>query len=282
MAFPVVESTSEYADAWNPANQHTFSLPSGIQTDDVILVLVKTHDSATVTIAGFTEIAHHKFSRVADGTEGSDVTVVSTMTHRASIVGYRISGADTSEAVEIAEAELSSSSPEVVASWGSRDNLFVAVLATDAGDQTVSPPSNYSNVLTSGDSSSATTRNRIWSAHRQLAAASDTPGAWTVNSGTLNFERAYTLVVAGPQQSLAAPVVSIDSTTNPTGPDTNDGQADVSWGAVTGAATYRVELASGLDATTGFSVVEESHASTSITLTGLDEGDWTVGVTAKP
>ena len=88
-------------------------------------------------------------------------------------------------------------------------------------------------------------------------------------------------VAAGASQ-LDTPNVTVDATTNPTSAIAEDGTADVSWPAITGAGSYRVELASGLNATTGFSVIQESHASTSIQLTGLDEGDWTVGVTAKP
>ena len=81
---------------------------------------------------------------------------------------------------------------------------------------------------------------------------------------------------------LDTPNVTVDATTNPATAISEDGTADVSWPAITGAGSYRVELASGLNATTGFAVVQESHATTSIQLTGLGEGGRTVGVTAKP
>ena len=81
---------------------------------------------------------------------------------------------------------------------------------------------------------------------------------------------------------LDTPVVTIDAQSNPTTVGGTDGTADASWPAITGAATYRVEIADGLNATEGFTVLEEDHATTSYQATGLGDGEYTLGVTAKP
>ena len=116
-----------------------------------------------------------------------------------------------------------------------------------------------------------------------VAGASGTyNGNWTWTTATTAQAALVAVYEDAGTAQLDTPVVTVDATTNPSSAIAEDGTADVSWPAITGAGSYRVELASGLNATTGFTVVEESHATTSIQLTGLGEGDRTVGVTAKP
>ena len=81
---------------------------------------------------------------------------------------------------------------------------------------------------------------------------------------------------------LDTPVVTIDAQSNPTTVGGTDGTADASWPAVSEASTYRVEIAEGENATEGFTVLEEDHATTSYQATGLNAGPRTIGVTAKP
>ena len=129
----------------------------------------------------------------------------------------------------------------------------------------------------------ATWGRSVAAAHKMVTddAAHAPTWSWTTDVTARSAGQMAFPVAAGASQ-LDTPNVTVDATTNPTTAEANDGTADVSWGAITGASAYRVELAPGLDATTGFDVVEENHATTSIQLTGLGEGDFTVGVTAKP
>jgi len=103
---------------------------------------------------------------------------------------------------------------------------------------------------------------------------------------------------------LGTPVVTIDGITPPTGESTPDGSVSLSWQAVDGAESYRIELAEdyqpdspgSVSATedegevtitwtpppeSGFELIEENLVSTSFTISNLLVGEYTVSVIAK-
>jgi hypothetical protein len=80
---------------------------------------------------------------------------------------------------------------------------------------------------------------------------------------------------------LATPVVNLDSSTNATTTGGTDGTATVSWSAIAHASAYKVELAAGADATSGFTT-KSSAATSPYTVTGLAAGAYTIAVTATP
>jgi hypothetical protein len=80
---------------------------------------------------------------------------------------------------------------------------------------------------------------------------------------------------------LDTPVVTVDSTSNPTTEGGVDGSITVSWPAVTGAGTYTAEIADGHNATTGFTV-DDAAATSPHTYNGLGAGQYTVAITAVP
>ena len=78
---------------------------------------------------------------------------------------------------------------------------------------------------------------------------------------------------------LDTPVVTVTSTTVPTVAN-NDGEIQVSWPAVTDAASYEAGIATGHDQTAGF--VTTSAVTSPHTFTGLAAGDYTVAIRAIP
>lgn len=82
-------------------------------------------------------------------------------------------------------------------------------------------------------------------------------------------------------EALDAPVVSNVVAINPTTVGGTDGSITLTWGAVTDADRYEVEIADGLDATTGF-VVDDSDATSPHSITGLEAGPYTWSVRAYP
>jgi len=197
MAFPVVETTATYES--EAASSHDVPLPASIASGDLLLMFF-TIPAADITSgpSGWTGMAGNvarasTFYREADGTEGASATVTLSGGVRAAAITYRISGADSNPESTISAVE-TSNPPEVTASWGIADNLYFVHLGTQAGDQSVTAPTGYGSTLTAGQTSSATSRCRLWVARRELSAASDDPATWTLNSGTL-YPYAATVVV---------------------------------------------------------------------------------------
>lgn len=80
---------------------------------------------------------------------------------------------------------------------------------------------------------------------------------------------------------LATPVPVLGTKTNVTVPGGSDGTQQISWPAVANAGSYKVEIAPGAAATTGF-VVKSTTAVSPYTVTGLAAGTYTIAVTAVP
>jgi hypothetical protein len=112
-------------------------------------------------------------------------------------------------------------------------------------------------------------------------------GAGTVGTGNWVSDQAFLraiswLLVLDPAATpLTTPVVNAVPA-SPTTPGGTDGSIAVSWGAISGAVRYSVEIATGLSATTGFTVVDSAVTGTTKNITGKAAGDYTVGVTAFP
>lgn len=106
------------------------------------------------------------------------------------------------------------------------------------------------------------------------------PRNFTDGSGLTGVTNRITVAMALPA-ALSAPVVSDVVVINPTTVGGTDGSITLTWGAVTDADRYEVEIADGLDATTGF-VVDDSDATSPHSITGLEAGPYTWSVRAYP
>jgi hypothetical protein len=125
----------------------------------------------------------------ADGTEGGvSVSLTLSATGELAYQAVAITGVDTTTAPEIAtSATGNSTSPNSTAitpSWGSADTLFISLLGinTSSGSPTVSAyPTNYTGNNSNITEGSLSGVGVAW-ATRELAAATDDPGAWTLTA----------------------------------------------------------------------------------------------------
>ena len=197
-AFPQVVG-SQLSSRASAEIDDSVTLPASVASGDLIIVFHYSDSGLTRTFPSpWVEIKDAACSGpscnigvgylIASGGETS-VTVTKSGAERFSAIAVRISAASWHGVTppEISTgASGSSANPgpdAVTASWGSADNLFIAAMAwddSDGGDTVSAYPTNYTgNQITSANVSSA---GRGAIASRELAAASDDPGTFTIPS----------------------------------------------------------------------------------------------------
>lgn len=206
-----IATTNTYSNAV-AATSHPVDLPSGITAGDLLLVFFSSHNTASVTTpSGWTALiskinsdAFYVFAKIADGSEGSTVSVVIPSTRVAAAVSYRITGARngvTSSEIAVSSAVDASTAtpdpPSLTPSWGSSENLWIALTFTiDATFTFSSYPTNYSlgqnNVIVGSGSAGS----GLSVAARLFTATSEDPGVFT--TVTARNRSTYTLAVRGP------------------------------------------------------------------------------------
>ena len=136
MAFPVVEAGSNGRNE-SSATTHSVTLPAGVAAGDLLLIFFATrYDTAITGPAGWTQVFQPVystycriacFSIIASGGE-TLASVTTAGNTRTGFVCYRISGASGN--VEFGSAVFQTGSHDVApvtASWGVKDNLFLAM-----------------------------------------------------------------------------------------------------------------------------------------------------------
>jgi hypothetical protein len=194
----------------NTANtNHTVNLPSGIQSGNLLIVIFGFDGGTNQTITwpiGWTSFFRSDRSTVvgvaaayrqADGSEGSTITVQTSANTRSSHNSYRITGAadPATRPPESAASNGNSTTPNppsLTPTGGAKNYLWIALETNNDGTITITAyPANYSGgIQANGDLNASTTG----SAARQLNAASEDPGTFTI-TGTGIAWAAGTLVV---------------------------------------------------------------------------------------
>jgi len=191
MAFPTVNSTNTSQINSNTGS-HTVSLPGTVNAGELLLVFFATDGDNTTT---FPPVVWNKiFSvdnstdahlsiayKIADGTEGgTTISVTTTSSERSSHASYAIqshgSSTNTPEQSTGNTGASNSADPDsVTASWGSDDNLFIAVAGGDGNSSGVSAYPYADNNITIGNSNN----NGCW-----IGVCSDEIASDTANPGT--------------------------------------------------------------------------------------------------
>jgi len=201
MAYPQVGSVNGgYNDT--ASTQHTVNLPSGIAAGDLLLVFFTLYCTGGANYgvsfpSGWTVQYDQLYSnyergvlykRIADGTEGSTITVSSTGSAKSAHTSYRIasSGSQGYTLNRVASAVGSGSNtstpnpPSLSPAWGSDETLWFAVTHTRGNVTVSSYPTGYSNgrndVGASSDSAG------IGTARRELTASSEDPGTFSLSA----------------------------------------------------------------------------------------------------
>lgn len=162
MAFPTIQATNE-SSTNTAGTSHTVSLPSGIQSNDLVIIcLDKGSTAATVDAhADWTELLDENAGnglyiayRYCNGLEGATTTLTTSGSTRSAEITFRISGAQNPAvtAPQIATTgtgtSLTPDPPSISPSGGTQDYLFIALAGMageEADDDTWgnSPPTNY-------------------------------------------------------------------------------------------------------------------------------------------
>jgi hypothetical protein len=201
MAFPTVAAVSN--NAFTNDATPTLTLPTGIVSGSLVIVVVSTNVATTTTWpAGWNDIFD-----TADGSGASQLTIaykfcdgteVDVTPSLDSAGGsedghyrcFRIEGHHASTPPEVSAAAQSPSSSDtapdsanLTPSWGSADTLWFTLYGWDNGlnNRTISVfPTNYT---TNTFDQSGAQGCGLGGAYRELAAASEDPGAATLSAG---------------------------------------------------------------------------------------------------
>lgn len=213
MAFPTVQSTSSGNN--NASTSHSVTMPSGLTSGDLILVVWCNHESfapATVTPpAGYTkhqelsnnnELSAAIMSKVSDGTEGASQTFTLPSSETAAYVVYRITGHNSAvEATINNNGGLPGSPGEVMTwpvtaltpTWGAADTLWIVSLHNEghnnAPGRTVS--TNYQNLIRIPVTGALSNQAQVATGRRENNTATESPDNCTTVSNT----RALTTLV---------------------------------------------------------------------------------------
>lgn len=184
---------------------HNVSLPSGIEAGNLLLVVFSGYCSSGIpTITWPADwINLDKFAestrasgvayKIASGTEASTITVTTAVASYSAHHAFRVVRGIPEISSRASGATANPNSPSLSPSWGSPEytTWFSVFAAGDTNDRTLSSyPANYTN----GQFTKTDTYNAyVGSARRELEAASEDPGAFTL-SGTAGWS-AWTIAV---------------------------------------------------------------------------------------
>lgn len=193
------------------------TMPATVDSGDLLLAFVHVRNAGTWTKpSGWTEIPKigggnlsqtgggtvgkfDGFYKIADGTEDSTTP---TWTASTGTTGQwqviRVTswhGTTPPEGTTASGDATNANPPSASPSWGSDDNLWLALAGNSATGETTgftAAPTDYGSLQSNGTSSGGSTCN-LASATRQLAASSDDPGTFTPSSN--RFWAAATVAV---------------------------------------------------------------------------------------
>jgi hypothetical protein len=205
MAFPQVASITQTAFS-SGSTTHNVNMPATVSSGDLLLLIFGARTNPAITTpSGYDLISSGQaagpaagcfsgvYARIADGTEGGGSLSVSiSLSRQAAAQVYRITGAyATTAGVEAAFANVSPSSnpnpPNLAPSFGGEDILWLAVAcAADDDEVATAAPTNYTDLTQIASGGGANLGVSVISARRQLNAASEDPGTFTLNEGGNN------------------------------------------------------------------------------------------------
>lgn len=224
MAFPSVRSTAT-TNGTTASATPVVNLPATIRAGDVLLAIVRVAASGAIGWpAGWNELFDDASDaaaadqaamawRKADGTEGATITLSSGNGKFAACVRAVQDAADPNiQPPEFATLAIGTSTApnpgSLTPTGGAKDYLWMWVGCWE-GEQTSPPagnPTNYSSPsgANSGTGGTVDTNVRVATAIRQLNAASEDPGSWTIS---VSDDWTATVVAFHPAEVVPAPLV---------------------------------------------------------------------------
>jgi hypothetical protein len=236
MAFPQVAGTSTGTGASGAGMLIT--LPAGVTAGDRLVVIagwdLTIGDAATMGLTGSGWSKRREdlssaniaavYEKVADGNDALTVTLSGNgAAELGSYLALRITGHDPAAPVEVASQNhndvagtttATPTPPGLTPSWGADDTLWIAAAAWDNASRSLSAyPVSYVSNLTYADGGAQSAAVGVAAATRELNAATETPGAFTLTA--VEQWSAFTIAVK-PVAPDAGPVEgTISATTAP-------------------------------------------------------------------
>jgi hypothetical protein len=222
VAFPQVAATNSGNSGAN-ATSHVINMPAGVAVGDLVIVGFCSDQDSTFSVSsgtGWTQIFEREtgstiriaaYYKVADGS-GDNLTIDTSAAQGTAHVSYRITGHDSGTAPEdpAVPGLDSSAAPNAPSlnptNWNVEDTLWIVFYGWNGDISNSTYPANYS-------SNQVTNR---WAnvdgvgvamATRELAAASDDPGAAALSGGTIWVANTFAV---RPAATPAPTVTSID------------------------------------------------------------------------
>jgi hypothetical protein len=208
MAYPKIDSTA-CRESDSNVTPLVADIPAG-QVDDLIIIniVVGFNVCQVTTPSGWTRVVNHAwngdtwryvFAKKADSADATTQNFTPEFAARYTAQTLRISSwhGTVAEGMSAAvSADNSLNAPNLTSGWGAADTLWLTVLMGLRSDWSVTAvPSSYTSEATCANaSSSVESRSKIVTAKRELNAASESGGSFTV-SGTINYYNTVRLAI---------------------------------------------------------------------------------------
>jgi len=231
MAFPVVSATNTSAVS-TAGTTHTVNLPTGIASGDLLIVFFskKSGSSNTLTwpsgwtaltdVNNGTNTGQSTAYRIADGTEGTTISVTSSASVKSAHNSYRITSWHGTTPPEGGAGSTGSSAnpdpPSVSPSWGSADNLFLEAASVGSNTSSSAASTNYTNLLTINSTGGSGGSNQMQaSARHSLTGSTDDPdNAFTISASSIWASQTIAIRPAGAAfdpSTIMGPLALMDS-----------------------------------------------------------------------
>jgi hypothetical protein len=198
--YPVVASTTSSAKTSATGTSHTVNLPSGIEAGDLLLVFwVDADVNSTVTIpAGWTELYNMvgtaqqrrvAIYRVANGAEGTSLTVTTSAAERSAHTAYRIA-AGSYQGEPVAGTTVSSTSaspnpPSLTSGFGAEPTLWFAAAHSEGTSAAATLPTSYTSAVAGYTGTMGSAHARMTTGTRKLTAATEDPGTFALGASVV-------------------------------------------------------------------------------------------------
>lgn len=195
----VQDTATSLEDAGN-VTSHTVTLPANISSGDLLIICFSTDGAPTITWPSGANDAFTEFFNVANGTdnrfaiayrqanglEPSTVEVATSGAERSAHISYRITGhidpaTQAPEASTGATGVNSAPNPDsLTPTSGAKDYLWLATHGHDRDRTTDTFPADYAGGISTQGAGAGSAG--VAAAERHLNAASENPGAFTINT----------------------------------------------------------------------------------------------------
>lgn len=234
MAFPWIPgNTAVWSSRDNQGSSHVVAIAANTQVGDIILVVIGFGKGSTTvtwpsgwtvlwTYSGPAATGYGTSSaawRIADGTEGSSITITTSNNVRFAAVSFAVRdhGGELEHVSAASGGSATPDPPALTPSWGAAGTLWIVA---ESGDTRSGPPTawpagyDYFYVWAAATSGSGNWAHAA-AAARQLNAATENPGAFTLSDGAA-YVGVGTIAVkpaVGPQSATIGAAGEADSGT---------------------------------------------------------------------